>query len=197
MPTSKILNSLGIYAVEEFFKQSECKQLCSEMNASAKSQARTYTQSENLEKVDHQVRKTQYCKIADTSHTSIMTKIKGIRSDLEHFFGAELADKFEPPKYLRYGEGDFFAPHTDGQLNRKINISININSTDPAQSDLVYAGGQLQFYGLIKQKGFADRAISAPCDAGTLLAYPVDVIHEVTPVLKGARFSIVSRFLAG
>jgi predicted 2-oxoglutarate/Fe(II)-dependent dioxygenase YbiX len=183
-----------VYVEENFLIASECASVCKEMRESVKTEAATYNQSANSERIDHRVRKTQYCTISNKSHITINNRIKEKKTALEEFFNTSLDDSFEPPKYLFYGEGAFFSPHTDDQLNRKINITINLNDKEAA-AQLGYEGGALQLYGLIKNGAFSNRGVAAPSSAGCLIAYPVDIVHEVTPVIAGSRFSIVSRFL--
>jgi len=193
MSSASLLRKLGVYVEEDFLMASECAALCEEMNGSVKTEAATYSQSENRERIDHCVRKTHYCAISSKSHIMVNNRIKQQKTILEKFFNTSLEDSFEPPKYLHYGEGAFFSPHTDDQLNRKINITINLNDKE---AKLGYEGGALQLYGLIKGGAFSNRGIAAPSSLGCLIAYPVDIVHEVTPITAGSRFSIVSRFLA-
>ena len=196
MSTANLLRKLGIYVVEDFFSVDECMSLCEQMLSSEKIQAATYSEKDNKERFDENIRKTSYCDILDASNIAIINRIKGIKPQLETFFKIQLSDSFERPKYLHYSEGDFFSPHTDNQLNRKINITINLNSQSKDSNGIGYEGGALQLYGLMKHKGFENRGIAVPATAGCLIAYPVDIVHEVTPITCGARFSIVSRYLA-
>lgn len=196
MSSASLLRKLGVYVKEDFLVASECAALCGEMSEAIKTEAATYSQSRKIEKIDHRVRKTQYCPISDQSNFAINRRIKEQKSVLEDFFKTQLDDSFEPPKYLYYAKGDFFSPHTDDQLNRKVNITINLNDKDSEAPALSYEGGALQLYGLIQNGAFSNRGIAAPSSAGCLIAYPVDIVHEVTPITAGSRFSIVSRFLA-
>ena len=129
-------------------------------------------------------------------YKNINERLNELRPQLEVFFGNALASDFEKAKFLKYDPGDFFAPHTDAQYRRKINITINLNTSINATGELNFEGGELQLYGLIKKPEFTNKGISAPSTAGCLIAYPVDVVHEVTPIKSGTRFSIVSRFLS-
>ena len=196
MSTANLLRKLGIYVVEDFFLADECLSFCEQMLSSEKTKAATYSEKAKQERFDENIRKTSYCDVLNASNVAIISRIQGIKPQLETFFKTQLSDSFERPKYLHYSEGDFFSPHTDDQLNRKINITINLNSQGKDSSGNGYEGGALQLYGLMKHKGFANRGIAAPTTAGCLIAYPVDIVHEVTPITYGARFSIVSRYLA-
>lgn len=196
MPTTELLRSLGIYIIEDFMLASECSLLCDEVRNSDKIQASTLSESEHLERINNRIRKTKYGQVSKSSQSSIDKRVNDLKPSLEDFFNEPLAEQFEKPKFLYYAKGDFFAPHTDEQFNRKINITINLNSREGQSTDQGYEGGELQLYGLLKQKGFRKRGIAAPSHAGCLIAYPANIVHEVTPITSGARFSVVSRFLS-
>ncbi len=196
MTTASLLSKLGIFIVEDFMVPSECDALREEMIHSEKNQAGIYNQAMNAEYISRPLRKTLYCQVSDATHQSFTNRICALKPQLEQFFNIQLAESFEHPKYLHYSKGDFFAPHTDGQLTRKINITINLNDKDTQSTDAGYDGGTLILYGLIKQNAFKNRGIAAPDSIGCLIAYPVDIVHEVTPVISGSRFTIVSRFLS-
>jgi len=197
MSTANLLRKLGVYEVEDFFSVTESMSLCQEMLSSDKTKAATYSKKHNREQVNDRVRETSYCDISDESQVVVTNRVKRLKPRLERFFDTTLSDSFEHPKYLHYSKGDFFSPHTDNQLDRKINITINLNSKGSSPTDLGYEGGELQLYKLIKHEKFANRGISAPTTTGCLIAYPVDIIDAVNPITYGSRFSIVSRFLAG
>lgn len=196
MSTADLLRKLGVYVVEDFLSVAESMSLCQEMLSSDKTKAGTYSQKHNREQINDRVRETRYCDISGESQVAVTNRVKRLKPRLERFFGTTLSDFFERPKYLHYAKGDFFSPHTDYQLDRKINITINLNSKGSSSTDLCYEGGELQLYGLLRHEKFANRGISAPTTTGCLTAYPVDIIDEVTPITYGSRFSIVSRFLA-
>lgn len=196
MSKASLLRSLGILVIDDFMSATECLSLCQEMHIASKFSAGTFSNNAQQEHVNDRMRKTQYCQISNSRHQTISNSIRCLKPDLEQFFNEPLSDEFEQPKYLHYGKGDFFAPHTDNQLNRKINITINLNNPKTHAGNSDFDGGELQLYGLLKQPGFSTRGVAAPSHAGCLIAYPVDVIHEVTPIVSGVRYSIVSRFLS-
>jgi predicted 2-oxoglutarate/Fe(II)-dependent dioxygenase YbiX len=197
MLTANLSRKLGIYVVKDFFSVTEGISLCQEMIRSDKTKAATYSKKHDREQVNGRVRETRYCDISDESQVVVSNRVKRLKPRLERFFDTNLSDSFEHPKYLHYSKGDFFPPHTDNQLDRTINITVNLNSKRSSPTELGYEGGELPLYGLIKHEKFANRGISTPTTTGSLIAYPVDIVDEVTPITYGSRFSIVSRFLAG
>lgn len=196
MSTARLLRKLGILVIEDFLSPSECDAICEEMRIASKSTAGAYSKKTNSESIAPTIRQTQYCDISKTSRKKIATKIQSLKPTIELFFNTQLSEELEPPKYLLYEKGSFFSPHTDDQLNRRINITINLNSKLPSEKATEYEGGDLQLYGLLKGQNFVSRGIAAPSTTGCLTAYPVNIVHEVMPITAGSRYSIVTRFLS-
>ena len=69
--------------------------------------------------------------------------------------------------------------NNDDSGHRKLSISIQLS--DPAG----YSGSELE----ISVNGVP---IIAPRDQGTLIAFPSFVLHKVTPLLVGKRYSLVA-----
>jgi predicted 2-oxoglutarate/Fe(II)-dependent dioxygenase YbiX len=125
--------------------------------------------------------------------------------------GVELAAHFqiplrghEGPTLLRYEPGGFYEPHVDragddeaiAPSARRVSVVIFLNtmSTEPRPGD--YTGGALTFYGVVgepewRQFGFALQPLP-----GLLVAFPSHLVHEVTPVIAGDRYTIVDWFTA-
>ena len=70
---------------------------------------------------------------------------------------------------------------------RKLSFSIQLSDS----SD--YEGGELKFY-TGKKSIYTNKAEgdTAKKDKGTIILFPSHVLHEVTPVTKGTRYSLVS-----
>jgi len=52
----------------------------------------------------------------------------------------------------------------------------------------------LTLYGLIPNPRWENYGFTVENEAGLLIAFPSGIVHEVTPVVRGRRFSIVSWF---
>lgn len=202
-PENGLLQKLGVYIDEYFLSEKECSELRNIMAMSKRFDAGVYKAELKTSALDATIRTTKYCDVPDENHQEIFGRIHALKKTLEEFFQSTFSEMIERPKYLCYQPGDFFAPHTDDGQNRRINISIYLNSQvkqaeqEPSQMlNDVYCGGELKLYGLIKSSGWENRGVTVAGKEGTLVAYPVDLVHEVTPILAGSRFAIVSRFLA-
>ncbi len=102
------------------------------------------------------------------------------RASVGAFFGIAVTGR-EGAGFLRYGPGGFYRPHFDradvaawpGAARRHITAVVFLNSGD-------FAGGLLRV---------GDQPIVP--EAGMLVAFPADIVHEVTPVRDGVRDTVV------
>lgn len=78
-------------------------------------------------------------------------------------------------------EGGHFNWHIDQGPTVTRKLSLTLQLTDPAR----YQGCELQF------NNGAD-VWSAPKERGTLIAFPSNVLHRVTPITKGIRKALVA-----
>jgi SM-20-related protein len=103
----------------------------------------------------------------------------------------------EEPQFLRYREGDFFVAHQDGNTGllrldteqRRVSVSIFLSRESELPGPNNYSGGSLVFRAPADREQF--RIVAEP---GTLVAFRSETTHEVTPVTRGERLSIVSWF---
>lgn len=83
--------------------------------------------------------------------------------------------------FAEYQPGDCYGPHIDavfaGQPPIRHDISVTIFLNEPDH----YDGGELRLY--LPGGGFQDIKLSA----GSAVAYPTTLVHEVLPVCSGAR----------
>jgi PKHD-type hydroxylase len=101
----------------------------------------------------------------------------------ERFFKFDLFGMLEGFQFTNYtAPGGKYGRHVDSNVNipvRKLSVSIQL--TDPEE----YEGGELYLYSDEKGK-VMDKA------QGTLILFPSYTLHEVMPVTKGERNSLVS-----
>jgi SM-20-related protein len=105
----------------------------------------------------------------------------------------------EEPQFLRYQVGDFFVAHQDGntglirldtESDRKISIVIFLNRQTDEPIPGTYCGGGLRFSDYRAKPG--QRELEFPAGPGMMVAFRAELTHEVTPVIRGERYSIVS-----
>lgn len=126
-------------------------------------------------------------------------RLRALGDDLERHFSVRLADA-ESATFLRYPPGAFYLPHRDRREIpdpsnahlRSVSVVVFVNGP---HEEPRYAGGQLRFYGLLGEGPLADLGLDAEPEAGTVVAFPSTVLHEVAPVSSGVRCSIVTWFI--
>jgi SM-20-related protein len=113
---------------------------------------------------------------------------------VEAHFGLTLKE-LEEPQFLRYGPGDYFVAHQDGNTgllrsdreDRKVSAVIFLNRQTGTPDPDTYDGGSL----LLHPRG-AGKPFNLTGDAGTLLLFRAETTHEVLPVTRGERFTVAS-----
>ena len=100
-----------------------------------------------------------------------------------------------------YRPGGFYRPHRDvwthadapeNMKRRKISVVIFLNGESASEED--YTGGKLAFFGLLQDPSFQECGLPLTGEAGLLIAFRSDLLHEVTPVMSGTRHTVVSWF---
>lgn len=99
-------------------------------------------------------------------------------------FGIQASEPLEDMKIMIYGAGDHLNGwHQDigiGDYSSLRRVGVSVELSDP----LSYTGGELQFY-----PGFSSKSAVAQGGATVFTAYKY---HRVTPVISGARYSLVN-----
>ena len=96
------------------------------------------------------------------------------------FIGTTI-DFVEPYELKQYGTGDFFGNHTDSynilskDIDRKITMSVQLSD------DEEYVGGDL----IVLSQSYSRKK-------GSIIAFPSLLTHQVNPILKGERWSLIS-----
>jgi predicted 2-oxoglutarate/Fe(II)-dependent dioxygenase YbiX len=112
----------------------------------------------------------------------------GEREAVSGFFDVDLGER-EGAGFLRYQTGDYYQPHRDradviswpGAARRTIALVTFLNGGDE------FEGGILRIYD-------GTQAVDVVPAAGLLAAFPADLLHEVTTVLRGTRDTVVDWF---
>jgi hypothetical protein len=102
--------------------------------------------------------------------------------------------------YFRYPKGGFVAPHRDRSPNnddprevrwRKASLVLFLNSGEPPDG---FEGGALVIY--VPQVSGPTITHTIRAQTGTLVLFEPGLMHEVTPVRSGARYTLVAWLIA-
>ena len=201
MPPVSFFGSFGLLAVPTFLERDLCAEIRQEM-ATAGEVAATVRGADRSYAVDQESRRTNWAEVSEETSSLVSERLLALRKDVAKVFGLEVSG-VQRPQFLRYGEGDFFAAHQDRgsdrkgaefALQRQVSAVIFLNDeTSEARPD-TYEGGSLTLFGLLDSGD--DRNVGLPVigEAGGLIGFPSEMLHEVTPITRGERFTVVSWF---
>ena len=170
----------------EILSPGECVELLAELRGTAGDAATVYGLAPRGEVHALARRTTQLCP-RPAIRDSVFSTLQDLRGRLSEAFKVPIAS-CEEPQFLRYQEGDYFVAHQDGNTpsirddSRHRRVSLIAFLNDPAD----YSGGDLLFHA-----GPVER-VPAPAARGTALAFRSELTHEVTPLIAGERYTIVT-----
>jgi predicted 2-oxoglutarate/Fe(II)-dependent dioxygenase YbiX len=131
----------------------------------------------------------------------VLDRLEATRPGLEERF-AEGALAWDGLQVLVYRPGDFFRPHRDRSAEpgnevtqrRRVAIVVFLNGAGEASlpDPETFDGGALTFYGLLDDPRLRGVGYPLRAEAGLLVAFRPSVLHEVTPVSRGERHTVVA-----
>lgn len=176
-----------MFSIPDFFDAATCARVLHELRNAPTSAATVHGAAQP---VNVYVRRTRHVIASDETRALVLRKLEEQKRAIERHFDVDTT-VIEQPQFLRYETGDFFVAHQDGNTPllrddsrfRKISIVIFLSGRGD------YSGGELVLHG--RYPDF-DRRETAPADPGTLVAFRAETTHEVTPLTRGERYTIVS-----
>jgi SM-20-related protein len=199
MPDVQLFSRLGLFVHEDALGDELRVSLRAEVCAAAQGRVRVVKTGES-ETLDEDTRRTRRADMSAATLALVEARLLAIKPAIERHFDLPLHG-CQPPQFLIYGAGDHFGPHCDSDddcskpayvKERRISVVIFLNGGTCSPPDETYEGGALVLYGLVG--GSAGRAYGIPLagEPGLLVAFRSDLLHEVTPVTRGERYTIVS-----
>lgn len=91
-------------------------------------------------------------------------------------------EEAEDLQFAVYEKGDFYGLHKDSDEKNKRVLSVSVQLSEPSE----YEGGELVFEDGIKHESFKQR--------GVVIIFPSNLYHQVLPITKGTRYSLVQWF---
>lgn len=172
------LDKVNTYAYwEKVFTKEECEKIIKIAKKKGLIKGKTTMESD--------VRKSQICWLyASDDLDWVFRKITDIVLNLnDRFFQFDLHGLNEGLQFTNYkAPSNKYGKHIDRAFNTIIRkLSLSIQLTDPKE----YEGGELFLYE-------SEEGTEMKKEQGTLLLFPSYILHEVKPVTKGERNSLVS-----
>jgi SM-20-related protein len=201
MTKSDFYSSLGLFVEKNFFDTKLCERIRREMNTARGDPAGVIKMDKVL--YDEKVRKTKQQNVSQDTLTFVKKRMSERKPLLESHFGKVLRG-YQDPVFLYYRKGDFFLPHYDKGIkpenpkevrDREVSVVVFLNSEAENTDENSYWGGSLRLYGLRDDPLFKSHGFQIIGKTGMLLAFRSDILHEVTPVKEGERYTVVSWFV--
>jgi predicted 2-oxoglutarate/Fe(II)-dependent dioxygenase YbiX len=145
--------------------------------------------------VQEDVRRASQIDVTESVLAMVDAALDAVRAPIASFYGLALESR-EGAGFMRYETGGFYKPHVDRAHvpswplteRRQITIVLFLESSREADPSGGFRGGVLR---LFPDEGDPIEIIPK---AGTLVAFPAAMLHEVTRVTAGRRDTIVDWF---
>jgi SM-20-related protein len=186
---------IDLLQIDDFLDAGARATLLAELRAATGAPATLLGRAE-AEAVQPQVRRTTRTAVPPATRERLTARLLAEKDTIELHFGVAL-DTCEEPQFLRYGPGDFFVAHQDGNTPlvyddsrfRRVSAIVFLSASSSEPMPGAYGGGMLTFHDPVP--GSSLRLPLAP-PPGTLVCFRAETTHEVTPVTHGERFTVVS-----
>jgi predicted 2-oxoglutarate/Fe(II)-dependent dioxygenase YbiX len=197
MTASDYSHLFNIYIIRDFLDTNLCDQIVFDLSRSDETAAAVYDRDE-VGGINEAMRKTRRVSPSAFASALINQRLAEVQGQIEQHFSICLTS-VEEPQFLHYRTGDFFVAHQDGntglmrsarEQSRKISVSVFLNAPSQGDEEGAFDGGALLFTEWRPDRQRGQYAIAA--ETGMLVAFPSETTHEVTPVTRGDRYSVVS-----
>jgi SM-20-related protein len=194
-PDSSLRSVIDVLHVDHALDAATLERLRREMTA-AQGDPATVLGSAPQQRVTSDARKATRVAISQAARAAVVGLLERLEPRIEARFGRSL-DGFEEPQFLRYGPGDYFVAHQDGNTPlvydqsrfRKVSAVIFLSAQSEHPAPRTFCGGSLVLHEPVGHAGPPLTLAGAP---GTLVAFPSETTHEVLPITHGERLSVVS-----
>ena len=188
--------SVEYLVIEAALDEGAVERLREEMRAAAGADAGV-TGVGSEERVASGARRATRLELPASARDAVTALLERERERIAERFGRQL-DAVEEPQFLRYGPGDYFVAHQDGNTplihdsTRFRRVSAVLFLSEQSEDEAApgsYGGGSLVLHAPYTESD--ERVPLAPA-AGTLVAFPAETTHEVAPITHGERLSVVA-----
>jgi SM-20-related protein len=201
MPRAEFFARLGLLCTRGFFDAETCGRLRAEIREASGGPA-TVLGDQGGWVVKPEVRRVTWTEVSPPTRAEVDRRLTELMPALSRHFGVGLCGH-EGPSFLRYGPGDFYLAHRDrddepdpaapeGPGARQVSVVAFLNGEGEAPSPEVFGGGALTFTGLLDDPRLRTRGLPLVPEPGLLIAFRSDVLHAVSPVTHGERYTVVT-----
>ena len=190
------------HTIPGFLTPDECRALIGEIDAAYQEQAEIWLGQEFG--VHPESRLGAVATLATATEELVQDRLWGVMAQLEERYRCEVSH-VSGVTALIYRRGDHFAAHSDGGVDedappevtrRRVSLVVALNDGASGEPDVT--GGELHFYPSCPP-GFEPAPqdhVAVRSETGLLIAFPSPMVHRVTPVVDGSRYSLALWALA-
>jgi len=203
MTTPEQSQGFNLLLIRNFFDAQTCERILADVRSNRGGPATVYRDDKDVASgiVDERVRRATRLAPSTETVELVVGRLLESKPIIEEHFGVSIND-CEDPQFLRYGVGDFFVAHQNGntglirsdrESTRKVSVILFLSYQSESPRPGTYCGGSLVFHGWGSgMPGQEDLRESVRGEAGMLVAFRSQTTHEVMPVEHGERYSIAS-----
>ena len=189
----------SVYCVRTFLNSADCSRLAGEIDAGPLCAA-PLREPGCGDVVASYRRRAEYLVKPSDAQALVARRLAAMTADLAAYFDVGLSGA-QPPQFLRYARGGYLRPHQDRSddprhaadiRGRRITAVLFLNGQTPLPSDGGYCGGDLR---LFRVDDHPDPVLGIAGEAGMLVAFLSEVVHEVRPVTWGVRRSVAAWYV--
>lgn len=150
-------------------------------------------EQEHYGAAEKQIRKSQDLDVPVSDRQMLKFRLEQAAATLFQHFQIQ-ASRQEQAQFLRYLPGDYFKAHrdwTDQEIYRDRILSLVLFLNDHSDPE-GFKGGRFSF--LLPHPADSERLLGVPIypQTGLLIAFRPQLLHEVSPVTAGQRYTVVT-----
>jgi SM-20-related protein len=201
MPRAMFFRDLGLFIAPGFLEPAFCNELRAQLSQiPSQETAIIGDQTSDSGVSDQSVRKAGRIDLKGPVRTQMRQHLLELMPTLQDHFKLDLTG-CQGPEFLRYEAGAFYLVHRDGSAggpkqtaHRRVSAVLFLNTQSKEPAPDAYGGGSLAFYGLLEGSQWEKVGLPMEGEAGLLVAFRSEVLHEVQPITFGQRYTVVSWF---
>jgi len=209
MPNAEFFNTFGFYSVRNFLDRDFCRSIREEISISKTALGGILPYGSDEYVFDETFKSRMESEVSEQTIEKISRKLLEKAPEIENHYQVEIT-KVQRIRFVTYRTGDFYKAHVDyftpentpekykdipvstRVTKRKTAAIVFLNDESAEPSEDTYGGGNLTFHGLMQNPLFGNFGLPVIGECGLLITFPPSVLHEVTPVTHGKRYSLAT-----
>jgi predicted 2-oxoglutarate/Fe(II)-dependent dioxygenase YbiX len=180
-----------IFVVAGFLDEAACRRVRAAMDEGVPEPAEIL---DGTVVADTEVRRASHIEVDPDTLQFVEERLDEARAEVSRHFQLSLTGR-EGTNLLRYAPGGFFKPHRDrgeetswpDAARRRVTVVVFLTTSQDVEPSGAHRGGTLQVW----PDDDRPESLAIHARAGTLVAFPAQLRHEVTRVESGVRDAMV------